>query len=177
MIWLGQLLGLVTFGLGIACFYQRDDRKLKLTMLAMNLNNVPHFWLLGAETAALGSALSVLRTGLALRFRGLPWALGFMAITLGLGAPLVQSSYHWLALVGSCIGSYALFCLQDIAMRVAFLLGALFWLGNNIVAGSIGGILLELTLISVNLRTIFLMRNTTRPQPSSTRLEETGQRF
>lgn len=177
MIWLGQLLGLVTFVLGIACFYQRDDRKLKLTMLVMNLNNVPHFWLLGAETAALGSALSVLRTGLALRFRGLPLALGFMGITLALGVPLIQSPYHWLALVGSCIGSYALFCLQGIAMRVAFLLGAVFWLGNNIAAGSIGGILLELTLISVNLRTIVRLRNATANIHSLNNQVQTGQKI
>lgn len=158
MLWLGQLLGLVTFGLGIACFYQRDDRKLKLTMLVMNLNNVPHFWLLGADTAALSSALSVLRTGLALKYRGLPLALAFMALTLALGLPLVQQPFHWLALAGSCIGSYALFCLQGIAMRLAFLAGALCWLGNNLAAGSIGGTLLELTLISVNLHTIWRLR-------------------
>ncbi len=39
-------------------------------------------------------------------------------------------------------------------MRIGFLLGAMCWLINNILVGSIGGALLEATLITVNVTTI-----------------------
>ncbi len=40
-------------------------------------------------------------------------------------------------------------------MRIGFLLGAVCWLTNNIMVGSIGGVLLEATLLLTNLLTIF----------------------
>ncbi len=153
-LFLAQALGFVSFGLGVACFYQRDDRRLKWTMLAMNLNNVLHFALLGATTAAMGSLLSVARTGLALRTSSRLVALVFIAITLVLGALISERWQDMFPVLGTCIGTYALFCLTGIRMRIAFLCGALCWLSNNIIVGSIGGTLLELTLLAVNLNTI-----------------------
>jgi hypothetical protein len=47
--------------------------------------------------------------------------------------------------------------LRGIQMRIAFLIGACCWLTNNILVGSIGGTLLELTVITVNSLTIFRM--------------------
>jgi spore coat polysaccharide biosynthesis predicted glycosyltransferase SpsG len=40
-------------------------------------------------------------------------------------------------------------------MRLAFVLGAVCWLSNNIIVGSIGGTLLEATLLVVNCLTIW----------------------
>jgi len=57
-------------------------------------------------------------------------------------------------MLGMSIGTYAVFVLKGIQMRIAFILGAICWLINNILVGSIGGILLEATLISVNITTI-----------------------
>lgn len=152
---LAQFFGLLSFGLGIYCFYQRDDRRLKIIMFVMQLNNCLHFALLGAPTAALSSVLSVVRTGLSLRTHSRLVAWLFIGLSLGLGGWLADSWQDMLPVIGSCIGTYALFCLQGISMRLAFLVGACFWLGNNILVGSLGGTLLELTLISVNLRTIY----------------------
>ncbi|MCP3862549.1 MAG: YgjV family protein, partial [Aestuariibacter sp.] len=46
-------------------------------------------------------------------------------------------------------------CLSGIKMRLAFLYGALCWLTNNIIVGSIGGTMLEATLLMVNSFTIW----------------------
>ena len=32
----GQILGFVSYGLGIATFYQKNDKRLKILMLALN---------------------------------------------------------------------------------------------------------------------------------------------
>jgi hypothetical protein len=40
-------------------------------------------------------------------------------------------------------------------MRLAFICGAICWLTNNILVGSIGGTLLEMTLLMVNCFTIW----------------------
>ncbi|MCU8536060.1 YgjV family protein, partial [Vibrio vulnificus] len=58
-------------------------------------------------------------------------------------------------IVGTVIGTYSLFVLSGIRMRIGFLAGATCWLINNILVGSIGGTLLEMTVIIMNLITIY----------------------
>ena len=153
----GQFLGLVSYAIGVYCFFQKDDRQLKIFMFVLQFNNCLHFALLNAPTAVLSSLLSVVRTGLSLKTSSKIVAWLFIALSAALGLWLAERWLDLLPIVGSCIGTYALFCLTGIRMRLAFLVGACFWLANNIVVGSIGGTLLELTLISVNSSTIFRM--------------------
>ena len=149
-----QAVGLVSFALGIVCFYQKDDRKLKIVMVVMNLNHALHFALLGATTAVASSILSLVRTFLALHTDSKVIAFVFIAITAGWGFYLADHWYDLFPVLGSCIGTYTVFCLKGIVMRLGFLAGAICWLINNILVGSIGLTLLETTLIIVNLNTI-----------------------
>ncbi len=146
---------MLSFVLGILCFYQRDDQHLRIMMVIMNLNHTVHFALLGAVTACLSALLSVLRTGLSIKTRSRPVGYLFIVISFALGVYLSHDWYDLFPILGTCIGTYALYCLSGIAMRVAFLCGALCWLTNNIIVGSIGGTLLEATLLVVNSFTIF----------------------
>ncbi len=152
---LAQLVGLLSFALGIYCFYQRSDQRLRTVMLVMQINNCIHFGLLGAATSVFSSMLSVVRTGLSLRTRSPLVAWLFIALSLAIGLWMAERWQDMLPIVGSCIGTYALFCLAGIRMRIAFLIGAIFWLGNNILIGSLGGTLMESTFIVMNLRTIY----------------------
>lgn len=149
-----QAVGLLSFVLGILCFYQKDDRHLKLMMVVMNLNHAFHFFLLNAITAAVSALLAVLRTGLSLKTSSPVVAFWFIAFTMGWGIWLADSWKDLFPILGSCVGTYAVFCLTGISMRIGFIIGALCWLTNNILVGSIGTTLLELTLIAVNLNTI-----------------------
>jgi hypothetical protein len=167
VFYVAQVLGIVSFGLGILCFYQKDDRKLKIIMLGMQVNNVLHFGLLGAWTASMSSVLSVARTGLALRTRSRRLAYLFIVLSLALG---VGISDHWtdfFPIVGSCFGTYALFCLSGIRMRMLFTCGAFCWLINNILVGSIGGTLLEITLLIVNFNTMWRIYKGNKNRPAS----------
>jgi len=167
---LAQALGFLSFMLGILCFYQKDDKRLKLMMVIMSANNVVHFALLGAPTASCGAFLSMVRAWLAMHTSSGWVAVGFIVVTLVAGVLLSDSFGDLFPIIGTCIGTYALFCLKGIALRVAFLCGALCWLANNILVGSIGGIMLEVTLLGVNLNTIrrlWLCRSATDTVDSS----------
>ncbi|MGF1735670.1 YgjV family protein [Photobacterium satsumensis] len=151
---LAQALGFVSFVLGIAAFYQKDDKKLKVVMVIFNINHMMHFFLLGAVTAGFSALLSAFRTALSVKFQSKYLAYFFIACNLIVGFYLADRWLDLLPIAGACIGTYALFCLEGIKLRLAFFVGALCWLSNNIVVGSIGGTLLEATLLSVNVVTM-----------------------
>ena len=43
----GQILGFVSFALGIYAFYQKDDRKLKIFMFLFGITHAIHYLFLG----------------------------------------------------------------------------------------------------------------------------------
>ncbi len=124
-------------------------------MLVFNLNHLLHYVLLGAVPAALGALLSTLRTGTAIVTNTRWVAVFFIALTLVAGWFVVDAWVDMLPLIGTIIGTYSIFCLSGIKMRVGFLLGAICWLANNLIVGSIGGTLLEATIIATNSATIY----------------------
>ncbi|MCZ4372946.1 YgjV family protein [Vibrio diazotrophicus] len=158
---LAQALGLVSFVLGISTFYQKDDRKLKIIMLIFNMNHLLHYLLLGSMTSALGAALSAVRTGTSIYTSSRYVAAVFIVLGLSIGLSISNHWWDMWPIVGTVIGTFAVFMLRGIAMRIAFLVGGICWLINNIIVGSIGGTMLEATLICVNLLTMFrLVRDT-----------------
>ncbi|MEZ9565872.1 YgjV family protein [Vibrio artabrorum] len=150
-----QAVGLFSFVLGLSTFYQKDDKKLKVVMLLLNINHLIHFLLLGSITSAIGALISALRTCTSMYTKSL-WAAGlFVVLAISGGISFAQHWYQFLPLAGSIIGTYSIFRLSGIALRVGFLLGAFCWLINNLIIGSIGGTLMEISVIGMNLRTIF----------------------
>ncbi|MGO2508850.1 MAG: YgjV family protein [Vibrio hibernica] len=155
-----QWLGFLSFALGISTFYQKDDRKLKLVMLIFQFNNVLHFYLLGSDISAISTLLSFLRTATAIKTSSKLVAAVFVIVSIALGLWIADGPLDLLPILGSILGTIAVFLLKGIQMRIAFIIGAICWLANNIIVGSIGGSLLEATLLTVNLFTIMrLYRN------------------
>ncbi|MDK2678679.1 YgjV family protein [Vibrio vulnificus] len=152
---LAQALGFLSFGLGISTFYQKNDRHLKILMLVFNLNHLLHFLLLGSMVSALSALLSALRTTTSI-FTSSKWVAAIF-ILIGIVSGLGMAEHWWelWPIVGTVIGTYSLFVLSGIRMRIGFLAGATCWLINNILVGSIGGTLLEMTVIIMNLITIY----------------------
>ena len=152
---LAQVLGYISFILGVSTFYQKDDKKLKIAMLIFNLNHVLHFLLLGSIVSVLSALLSALRTATAIYVSSKTVTVGFIFISLVSGVWLSNSIWELWPILATIIGTYSVFVLKGIQMRIGFLIGATCWLINNILVGSIGGTLLEVTVISVNVMTIF----------------------
>lgn len=160
---LAQAVGLLSFVLGLSTFYQKDDRRLKIVMLVFNVNHLIHYLLLGSMMSALSSLFSALRTGTAVYLSSNRCTIEgaekiavtvFISVSVAIGLSLANSWWELWPIVGTAIGTYALFMLKGIVMRLAFLAGASCWLINNILIGSIGGTLLELCVITINLVTI-----------------------
>ena len=150
-----QTLGFVSYFLAMLCFAQKDDRRFKVMMVIMNLNHSLHFYLLNALTASLCCVFAAGRTACSLYVKA-RWLAGlFIILTALIGYLTVNQWTDYIAIAGSCLGTYALFCLSGVQMRLVIFIGSCLWLANNIIVGSLGGILLETTVIMINLKTIF----------------------
>lgn len=150
---IAQWVGGGSFVLGLVCFCQKDDRKLRLMMLAFYGVHAVHFILLGSMAAAGAVVLSFVRTGLSILYprKWLSWVvIGCLA---GIGLLSWHSHWQLLAILGTAIGTYSVFNFQGIQLRLGLVVGASLWLSHNIAVGSIGGALLESCLIVLNLIT------------------------
>lgn len=152
-----QCVGYVAFVLGVGSFLQTNDRRFKLFMTGECLAYMAHFALLGNPTAVASSAVSAIRSVLAIRTRS-PWvAAAVVVANVALGMGIAQQPSDWLPLLASITGTLALFLLEGIPMRLLMLLGTSFWIANNIIVGSIGGTALEVVVAVVNTHTMVRM--------------------
>lgn len=150
-----QLFGYLAFLLGVSSFLQKRDLPFKLLMMLQGVSYAAHFILLGNPTASASACMSALRSALSMRTQALWLAWIFIIVTLGLGLWLSEVWTDMLPILASSTSTYALFRLRGVLLRCVVLLASGLWLANNIISGSIGGIMLEVTVISVNLFTIY----------------------
>lgn len=150
-----QIFGYLAFVLGVSSFLQKRDVPFKVLMGLQGLSYVCQFVLLGNTTAAVSAGMSFVRSTLSVFWGPLWLAWVFITVTLGLGLWLSDVWTDMLPVLASCTSTFALFRLQGVALRVLVMLSSALWLANNIISGSIGGIMLEVTVISVNLFTIY----------------------
>ncbi|MGF1776971.1 YgjV family protein [Vibrio nomapromontoriensis] len=159
---LAQWVGFCSFGLGLLSFWQKDDRRLKLCMLGFYSVHALHFVLLGSMTSAFASGLSFLRTLLAIRYSGKYLCWVTIIILAACGSVLATSWVQFFSIIGTSIGTYAVFQLTGIKLRLALSVGASCWLVNNILMGSMGGVMLESCLIVLNLVTAYRIQQSAR---------------
>ncbi|MBW3695878.1 YgjV family protein [Vibrio sp. T187] len=152
---IAQWVGFGSFALGVLSFWQKDDHKLKMYMLAFYAVHTLHFLLLGSMTSAFSTSLSLVRTCIAIKYSGKLLCWMTIAVLVGVGTYLATSWVQIFAILGTTIGTYSIFNLSGIRLRFGMIIGAFCWLTNNILMGSIGGIMLESTLIMMNLLTAF----------------------
>lgn len=162
-----QCVGYVAFILGVGSFLQTDDKRFKLLMTGECLAYVAHFALLGNPTAVASSALSTIRSLLAVRTRSLWVAAAVLAANLGFGLAMATKWTDWLPLTASCLGTVALFLMSGIPMRLVMLCGTFCWIANNLIAGSIGGTALEVVVAVTNVTTMARMARSHATRRSS----------
>lgn len=160
-----QCAGYLAFVVGILAFMQKNDQRLRFLNASQSLIYTLHFILLGNLAASASSAVSGVRSLLAMRTRSPILAVSILIIGILLGHVLVQEWYGWLPVIASSIATVAVFYLDGVAMRLVLLTSTLLWLTNNIFSGSIGGTLLELTVAIVNLSTIIRLHRERLPRP------------
>ena len=69
--------------------------------------------------------------------------------------PDITQPIQWLTLIGTTLGTWALYREQGIRMRLIMLMGTVCWVTHNFVIGSIGGALIEGSFLFVNSHTVF----------------------
>lgn len=157
-----QCIGYIAFVLGVGSFLQTDDRRFKVLMTAECLAYIFHFALLGNPTAVASSCVSFARSLASLHTRSAWVAAAVMAANVTFGLMFAQQPSDWLPLGASCLGTFALFFLHGIQMRLLMLCGTGMWIANNVIAGSIGGTALEVVVAIVNASTILRLHRQLR---------------
>jgi len=158
LITLPQLFGWGAFFFGMACFLQSTDLRFKQFMALECAAYVVHFLLLGQWTASASATVSLGRSVAAVRYPYQPVGLVFIGLSLLCGALLYTSWISWLPITASVLGTYALFFLKGVRMRMVMLVGTFLWLVHNYGVGSLGGTALEAVLCVTNALTIMRMK-------------------
>ncbi|MFK7839618.1 MAG: YgjV family protein [Bdellovibrionales bacterium] len=156
-----QIVGYIGMALGIFVFLQRDDRRLKLSMVVMTAVMVIHFVLLGRYVAAISAASAGSRAGLSLipfvmRHRHY-FAAFFVVLTCVLGVVTYSEWFDSLPFMAALLGTYSFFYLKGLWLRCSLLVGGTFWLLHNIMALSYGPAVMEVFILSANAYTIFIL--------------------
>lgn len=99
--------------------------------------------------------LSGLRSFVSTRTRHFAVMSLFLAIVWLLGVPNITQPIQWLTVIGTTLGTWALYREQGIRMRFLLLMGTVCWVTHNVVVGSIGGALIEGCFLFVNTHTIY----------------------
>lgn len=159
---LAQALGLVGFLVSLVGYTSASDRRLKVMMTVGLVFLTVHFLVFGAWLVALNLTLNAGRTWLSLHRRGFRWFLGIAAVQLAVSLPLMGAVRDVFPVAGSIMGTYALFCLSGVRLRVALLATTGLWFVNNLLWGSIGAVLLDFMNALANLAAIRRIRATAK---------------
>jgi hypothetical protein len=149
-----QCVGYLAFVTGVAAFLQKDDRRLKLLIAAECVAYTIHFGMLGNVTASLSAFVTCSRSLISLKTRSRWVAAVIIGVNIILGVACAKNAAAWLPIISSCLGTLAFFMLEGISMRLVLLVSTFLWLTNNILCGSIGGMLLETTIAIANFSTL-----------------------
>ena len=157
-LFIAQAFGIFAFLFGVITFLQKNDDRLKLYMLCLYACQIVHFYFMGAATASAANVLNFIRTIVSLKYNGTWIGLVFLTLNIAWGSYLYQSPISILPILGSLFGTYSVFYLSGVKMRLCLMAGASCWMIHNVVILSIGGILLETIVIFGNLYTIIALK-------------------
>ncbi|MBK7544004.1 MAG: YgjV family protein [Candidatus Competibacteraceae bacterium] len=152
---LAQAVGLVALGVGILTFLQHSDHRLRLFLTLFSALIGAHFYLLGGSTAAFSAWLSGLRAFVSTRTRHVAVMLFFIGLVWLIGIPNITRPVQWLPVMGTTLGTWALFRARGIRMRAIIWLSTVCWMIHNYAIGSIGGAMIETCFLLVNGYTIY----------------------
>lgn len=158
MMMIAQAFGIAGFIAGVFTHTRKNDEHLKLSMVGMFVLQSIHFLMMGSVNSAVASVINTIRTLISIKFNSKRLGAVFIALNIILGSVFATSWLHILPMLGAVIGTFSLFYVSGINMRIGFIIGALFWIVNNAIIGSIGGVMLECLVIVGNLITIYRIK-------------------
>jgi len=163
---LGQLFGLVALAFCIAGFANKNDDRLMVLLISANVAFALMFAFFESWTAAALTVLVIVRIALARKYQG-NWAI--MAAMLMVNALVAWATWRTATdvfpLAAAILGTIGMFLLRGIPLRLVLGLAAFCWMLNNIVIGSVGGILAEAIVLVTNVITIYRLYRIRKKYP------------
>lgn len=160
---LGQSVSLVALALCLVAFASKRDDRLFVLLIFANVAFAAQFALFESWVAAGISALIVLRIALVRRFpRNLRLMTAMLLATLAVAALTWSGPQDIPALTAGLLGTWGMFMLSGIPMRLTLAVAALCWVVSNLLAGSIGGTLAESLIFVTNMITVLRLRRDAR---------------
>jgi hypothetical protein len=137
---IAQAIGIAASGFIIFSFNQKIDNHLKICLM-------------------IGNILNTFRIGSSIKFhKSTKMMLGFMALYILAGVIIYDKPFDLLPVLSALLGTYAMFKLSGIKLRLFGLIGSSAWLTYGIIFHSIGGIIAEISGLILNISTILRLR-------------------
>lgn len=150
-----QTVGLIALVVGISAFLQHNDQRMRGFLAIFSALIGLHFLLFGNPTAAYAAWLSGIRALISTRTRHIGVMIFFIVVVWMLGVPHITQPVQWLTVIGTTLGTWALYREQGIRMRLVIWCSTVCWMIHNYAVGSIGGALIETCFLFVNAHTIY----------------------
>ncbi len=156
---IAQAIGMVASFFIVLSFGQKVDNRFKGFLMIGNVLFAVHYFMLGGYAGMVTNLLNFLRVGSSIKFhksKKIMWV--FLGAYLFSALFVVKEPTDLLPIFASLIGTYSMFMLSGIKMRVVGLFASASWLGYGILYKSIGGMITDSVSIALTIRTIFKMK-------------------
>lgn len=153
-----QALGIAAFLISLTGYLSPCDRRMKVAMTLGTGLFALQFVLFGSWLVAVSLIFNTARTWLSIYRRGLRLFVAVAIVQACIGILLARHPYDAFPVAGSIVGSFGLLCLSGPRLRAAMLITTMFWFFNNLIWGSIGGLMLDALNAAAHLRAIYLLR-------------------
>ncbi|MCK7547851.1 YgjV family protein [Marinobacter koreensis] len=162
----GQIFGVIALAFCIAGFANRNDDRLMVLLISANVAFALMFACFQSWTAAALTVLVIVRITLARRY---PGNRVFLAVLLAVNLVVAWATWKTVTdifpLTAAVLGTFGMFMLRGIPLRIVLGLAALSWMLNNLVIGSLGGTLAEGMVLVTNIITIIRLHRLRKKYP------------
>ena len=149
-----QIIGLIAFGVDVVALGSTNDKRFKwLLALACALLGV-HFMLLEAYAGACIMVINSTRFALSVHANARRFSLLYISLYAVVGGLSYGTFIDIFPIASGVTATIAVFYFAGIKMRSLLILCGMFWLVHNVAQHSIGGVLMEIVFIALNIYTI-----------------------
>lgn len=153
-----HLFGYAAMGIGFYSLTFKEDQKLIIFQIFVNLLLIPHFILLGSYSTALVATFIMLRIMAAYKYKNNYTYSFFMLVGF---AQLVYIAYiqmpfaEYLPIIASILVTHTYFKMNGIPMRITFIIGGFLWIATGLLLNSYSVAIINGIGILIHCTTIF----------------------
>lgn len=150
-----QGVGLLASFFMVLAYVYKSDVKFKVFLTIGTLFLGIHFYFLGALSGMAISLINSARIGTSIKFHqsNLIMILFILAYIFS-GLYFFENAIDFLPIISGIIGALAMYKLSGIKLRITMSFVSIGWLVHNVLSHSLGGIVTEIFISSVNIITI-----------------------